>query len=289
MPASTRASSGPDRGAAARRFARNSGAVAGMALLALIAAAALAAPWLYPGDPKDLVAPPLTVPFTDPAHWLGTDRLGRDVAAGLFHGARVSLLIGVTAALFALVVGLLIGAVAGYYGGWTDEALMRVTEAFQTVPGFVLALALVAVMGASVASIVVAIAAISWPQTARIVRAEMLSLRARDFVEAYRAMGMGDAEIILRQLLPNAVSSVLVLASVIVASAILIESALSFLGLGDPNVVSWGGMIAEGRAVLRTAWWLSAIPGIAIIVTVIAVSLVGEGLTDALNPRSGRR
>ena len=232
------------------------------------------------------MARPLLPPFADARYLLGTDRNGRDIAAGIAHGARVSLAIGVTAAAGAILIGTVIGALAGFYRGWTDEALMRLTEAAQTVPNFLLALALVAVLGPATWSIITAIALVSWPATARIVRAEFLSLREREFVLACRTMGMGDARLIFGQMLPNAASSIVVLATVVVSIAILVESALSYLGLGDPNIVTWGGMIAAGRPVFRSAWTVSAIPGLAIVLTVLGVSLIGEALTDALNPRN---
>jgi len=272
-----------------RRFATNRGALLGLALLALVVLAALAAPLLFPGDPLDIVGRPLSEPFTDPRFPLGTDRLGRDLAAGLAHGARASLVVGLVAALGAILIGILVGAVAGYFGGWVDEALMRLTETFQTVPGFILALALIAVMGSGLASIALAIALVSWTGPARITRAQFLSLRQREFVEAARVLGQSHAHIIFREILPNAMAPIIVLGSVIVASAILIESALSYLGLGDPNHVTWGQMIAGGRAVFRSAWYVSAIPGFAILLTVLSVSLVGEGLTDAANPRTSTR
>jgi peptide/nickel transport system permease protein len=272
-----------------RRFFANRGGAIGIAITLLVLAVAAGGPWLYPGDPLDTVARPLLPPFAD-ARWpLGTDRNGRDIAAGIAHGARVSLAIGVTAAAGAIFIGTLIGALAGFYGGWIDEALMRLTDAAQTVPNFLLALALVAVLGPATWSVVTAIALVSWPGTARVVRAEVLSLRERPFVLACRAMGIGDGRLILVHILPNAASPIVVLATVVVSIAILVESALSYLGLGDPNIVTWGGMIAAGRPVFRSAWTVSAIPGIAIVVTVLGVSLIGEALTDALNPRGRER
>lgn len=267
------------------RFVRAPGALPGLIVLAIIIACALLAPLLFPGDPQAIVVRPLTEPFTDARAWLGADRLGRSVLAQLVHGARVTLLTGLAAALAALIVGVAVGTLAGYLGSWVDEALMRVTEAFQTVPGFVLALALVSVLGATTDSIVLAIAISSWTGPARLVRAEVLSLRRRDFVDAYRAIGMHPLRIAFREVLPNALPPAITLAAVIVASAILIEAALSFLGLGDPNVATWGAMIAEGRPMLRAAPWLSAIPGVAIVVTVIAINLVGEGLNELLAPK----
>ncbi len=273
----------------AERFRTNRGALAGTALLLLVVLAAAAAPLLFPGDPLDIVGRPLLEPFTDPRFPLGTDRLGRDILAGLAHGARASLLVGLVAAFGAILIGILVGAVAGYFGGWTDEVLMRLTETFQTVPGFILALALIAVMGPGIVSVAIAIALVSWTGPARITRAEFLTLRQREFVSAARILGLGHTHIIFREILPNALAPIIVLGSVIVAAAILIESALSYLGLSDPNRITWGQMIAGGRPVFRTAWFVSAIPGLAILLTVLSVSLVGEGLTDAANPRTGRK
>jgi peptide/nickel transport system permease protein len=270
------------------RFARSPEGATGALLLALVLAAAGTAPLLFSGDPMALVGPPLLPPFTDAGFALGTDRLGRDVLAMLVHGAGVSLGIGLTAMAAALVLGVAVGTAAGFAGGWADEALMRLTEAFQTVPGFILALALVSVLGPSLTSVVIAIALSAWTGPARVVRAEILTLRRRDFVDAYRVLGMAPLEIAFREVLPNALAPVVTLAAVIVAAAILVQAALAFLGLGDPNLVSWGGMIADGRAVLRTAPWLSAIPGLAIILTVLAVNLVGDGLAEALAPRPAR-
>lgn len=273
----------------AERFTTNRGAIAGLAILALVILVAVASPLLFPGDPLDIVGRPLTEPFEDWRFPLGTDRLGRDILAGLAHGARASLFVGLVAALGAILIGILIGSVAGYFGGWIDEALMRLTETFQTVPAFILALALIAVMGPGVVSIAIAIALVSWTGPARITRAEFLTLKQREFVAASRVLGQSNGHIIFRDILPNALAPIIVLGSVIVASAILIESALSYLGLGDPNRATWGQMIASGRSVFRSAWYVSAIPGFAILLTVLAVSLVGEGLTDAANPRTGRR
>jgi peptide/nickel transport system permease protein len=216
---------------------------------------------------------------------LGTDNSGRDIAAQIFHGARISLLIGLVATSIAVVIGIVIGALAGYYGGVVDDVLMRLTEAFQTLPNFLLLLVLVSIFGSELTTVVVAIGVVSWPATARLTRAEFLSLRNREFVQACRGLGMGDGRIIFREILPNALPPVIVYASVVMAVAILLESALAFLRLSDPNVASWGNLIGLGRDVLRVQWYVSAIPGIAILVTVLAVSLVGQGLNDALNPR----
>lgn len=273
---------------AAKRLLRSPAGVAGLALLGLLALAALCAPLIFPGDPLAIAGPPLTPPFTDPAFPLGTDRLGRNVLAGLFHGARASLAVGLAAAGVALVAGALVGTVAGFAGGLADEALMRVVDAFQTVPGFLLALAFVSVAGASLPVVILAIALGAWTGPARLARAEVLSIRERDYVAAARVIGMHPAEIALREVLPNALPPVLALAAVIVGNAVLIESALSFLGLGDPNIVTWGSMISEGRNVLRSAPFLSIVPGVGLVVTVLGVYLLAEGLADALATRKAR-
>lgn len=270
-----------------RLFARNRAAVAGVAILGLILLLAMLAPVLYPASPFKLVGRPFLAPFD--RYLLGTDMLGRDVAAGVAHGARTSLLIGVLATSIAIAIGTLVGGVAGYFGGRVDDALMRLTEIFQTIPSFIFAIVLVAILSPSLQSIVIAIAVVSWPATARLVRGEVLSLREREFVQACIALGMGDAKVLFRQILPNCLSPLIVTGSLSVATAILLESALSFLGLGDPNIMSWGFMIGAGRAVLRDAWWLCAIPGALILMTVLAINLVGEGINDALNPRLRNR
>ncbi len=243
---------------------------------------------IFPGDPLAIVGPALTPPFTDPAFPRGTDRLGRDVLVELVHGTRASLAVGVAAAAVALLVGALVGTLAGFAGGLADEALMRVVDAFQVVPSFLLALAFVSIAGASLPVVVFAIALGAWTSPARLARAEVLSIRERDYVAAARVIGMRPLEIALREVLPNALPPVLALSSVIVASAILVEAALSFLGLGDPNGVTWGSMIAEGRNVLRSAPFLSIFPGIALMLAVLGVYLFSEGLADALAIRKTR-
>jgi peptide/nickel transport system permease protein len=268
-----------------RAVLRTGEGAAGLALLALLALAALLAPWLAPGDPLAIAGAPLVPPLADAAHPLGTDRLGRDVAVELLYGTRTSLLVAIAAATAALGIGTVVGTLAGFLGGVVDEVLMRVTEAFQTVPAFLLALAFVSVTGPTVPSIVVAIAIGAWTQPARIARAEVLSLRERDFVAAARVIGMRPLEIAFREILPNALTPVVSLAAVIVAAAVLVEAALSFLGFGDPNRVTWGSMIAEGRTVLRAAPFLSIVPGIALVTTVLAIHLTGRGFMLATGVR----
>jgi peptide/nickel transport system permease protein len=272
-----------------RRYFRSTSAVIGLALLLLVLFMAASAGWIFPRDPLELAGRPLIWPLDDPRFWLGTDNSGRNIAAQIFHGARISLLIGLVATSIAVLIGTVIGAVAGYYGGWVDTVLMRLTEAFQTLPNFLLLLVLVAVFGSNITTVTVAIGIVSWPAPARLTRAEFLSLRNREFVQAGRTLGLRDAQLIFGEILPNALPPVIVYASVVMAVSILLESALAFLRLSDPNVASWGNLIGLGRDVLRVQWYVSAIPGIAILLTVLAVSLVGQGLNDALNPRLKRR
>lgn len=269
--------------AAFQRFARHKPALTGLVLLALVIAAAALAGVAYPGDPFRIVGKPFLPPLGE--YPLGTDMLGRDLAAGVIHGARTTLLVGVAATLIAVLLGVTIGGLAGYFGGRVDSLLMRFTEVFQTIPFFLFAILLVAVLGSSLGKIIFAIAVVSWPPMARLVRGEFLAMRNREFVQACVSMGMGHARIIVVHILPNTLSAIVVTGSLMIATAILIESGLSFLGLSDPNVMSWGYIIGAGRSVLRTAWWICAAPGVAILLTVMAINLVGDGLNDALNPR----
>lgn len=286
-PASAAAPPPPRRGALGQLLA-NPAAVAGALLLFLILLAALAAPWLFQHDPLDMVGPPILWPGQDPGFWLGTDTMGRDVAAGLAHGARVSLTVGVAAAMLSLLIGIAVGAAAGYFGGWVDVALMRVTELLQTIPAFLLVVVIVAIARPSVTVIALSIGVASWPVVARLVRAEFRTLRESEFVQAARTLGYGHARIALLEILPNALPPVIVTTSVLVANAILMESALSFMNMGDPNAVSWGSMIGDAREMLRTAWYLAALPGVSIILTVLSLNLLGDALNDAFNPRLSR-
>jgi peptide/nickel transport system permease protein len=267
-----------------RRFASNPGAVVGLAIFAVVLVVAIFAPWIAPGDPWAMATAPVSPPGSEGAP-LGADMLGRDVFAAIVHGTRVSLVIGAVSTAAALLIGVTLGALAGYAGGLVDDVIMRFTEFFQSIPSFVLALLIVAIFTPSVASIVAAVAIVSWPPVARVVRGEFLSLRSREFVQAAIVLGQSTPQIVFRQILPNALSPILVLASFMVATAILLEAALSFLGLGDPNVMSWGFMIGSGRSIIRLAWWTSVFPGVALFLTVLSLNLIGEGLSDALNPR----
>ncbi|MCQ0090803.1 ABC transporter permease [Roseovarius sp. M141] len=272
-----------------KRFRYNRGAVIGLVILALVVITAILAPFIFPQSPWKMVQRPFLPPFTQDGLLLGTDALGRNVMSGLAHGAYVSLLVGLVSTIVALAIGVPVGACAGYFAGRTDDALMRFTEFFQTIPSFALAIVLLAIFQPSLMFVIIAIAIVSWPPVARLVRGEVLSLRTREFVEAATLSGLGNTQIILRHILPNALPPIIVLASLMVAQAILLESSLSFLGLGDPNVMSWGYMIGAARTVIRTAWWLSFLPGMAILLTVLALNLIGEGLNDALNPRLTRK
>jgi peptide/nickel transport system permease protein len=267
------------------RFARNRGALVGAVVILIVALAAILAPLFFPTDPLRIVAQPELWPGQDPAFPLGTDSLGRDMLAMLMHGARATLLIGLFASAVATLIGVSVGATAGYFGGWIDEGIMRAAELFQTIPNLIFVLTIVVILGSTLNNIVIAIGIVSWTPIARMTRAEFLSLRDREFVQACRSMGMGDFSIILREILPNALPPVIVLSSLVVAGAILFESAVSFLGLGDPNVASWGRLVGDGRELIRSSWYICAIPGVAIMVTVLCLNLIGDGLNDALNPK----
>jgi peptide/nickel transport system permease protein len=267
-----------------RLYRRNRSAVFGLIILLVVFLLAGSASLFFPDDPFSLAGKPMSAPGEN-GFSLGSDTLGRDVAAGIAHGARTSLMIGGLATAVAVLLGVMLGGLAGYFGGWIDDVLMRVTEIFQTIPSFIFAILIVAIIKPSINSIIIAIAVVSWPAVARLVRGEFISLRNREFVQACHIVGMGDVRIMLREILPNCLSPIIVAGSLMVATAILIESGLSFLGLGDPNIISWGFQIGAGRTVLRSAWWVCTFPGIAILLTVLAINLVGEGLNDALNPR----
>ncbi|QIQ21919.1 ABC transporter permease [Zophobihabitans entericus] len=270
-------------------YFRSPVAILGLILLLVIIAVALSANWFYPGNPLSLAGCPLQWPMDNPKFILGTDQVGRNIAAQIFHGARISLFIGLIATVISIVIGITVGAVSGFFGGFIDDMLMRITEAFQILPNFLLLLVAVAVFGSTIEIVVVSIGLVSWPPVARLTRAEFLSLRNQEFVQAGRTLGMTNFRLIFSEILPNALPPVIMYASVILSTAILMESALAFLNLSDPNVPSWGNLIGGGRTVLRAQWYVSAIPGLAILFTVLSVSLVGQGINDALNPRLKRR
>lgn len=257
----------------------------GLLLLLSVVFMAATAQLFFPAPPDTMMGPPLQWPGQYPGAPLGTDGLGRNILAGLFYGARISLLVGFVSVTVAMMFGILVGAFAGYYGGWVDMILMRVTELFQTIPQFMLAIVVVAVLGPSIEVIILSLAIVSWPAIARLVRGEFLVLREKAYVQGCIVVGMSDMRIIFTQILPNAMSGVTVMSTIMIATAILMESALSFLGFGDPNVMSWGTMIGLGRNNLRDAWYIMTIPGIALLLTALALNLVGDGLNDYFNPR----
>jgi peptide/nickel transport system permease protein len=266
-----------------RRFRRNRLAVVGLVLLAFVLLIAAAAPFAFPAGPFAMTAPRLRPPSAE--HWLGTDNLGRDILSGVMHGARTSLLAGFLSTALALVVGIAVGSVSGYHGGRTDDVLMRITEVFQVVPRFFLALIIAAFFGPSLWGIIFIIGILSWPDIARLLRAEFLTFRERPFVIAARAYGASNFTIMMGEIMPNALPPVIVAGSLQVASAVLLEASLSFLGIGDPNLMSWGTMLNNAQQYLQKAWWTATFPGLAICLMTLGVALIADGLNDALNPR----
>lgn len=268
-----------------KHFKRNRLALGGLAVIVLIFLVAGTAPWIAPHDPgKTDVSLKLKPP--SPEHPLGTDQLGRDVLSRMLYGSRISLSVGFVAVAISLLIGILVGAVAGYYGRWVDTLLMRFVDIMLCFPTFFLILTVVALLGPSIFNIMFVIGITSWMGTSRFVRAEFLSLRERDFVQAARALGVKDRRIIFRHILPNGLAPVFVTATLDVATAILVEAGLSFLGFGvQPPAPSWGNILTEGRTYIFDAWWLTLFPGLAILLTVLSFNLLGEGLRDALDPR----
>lgn len=269
-------------------YMRNFAAVAGLLVFVVIIAAALLAPVVLDMDPFEMVDVPL-LPPGEGGHLFGTDNLGRDMLVAIIYGARVTMAVGGAAAGITLVIGLSIGAMAGYYRGWVDEVLMRITEFFQVLPPLLLAMVLVALFSPTLETVAIAIGVVSWTGVARLARAEFMRLRELDFVKAARSIGGRDRRIIWLVILPNALPPLIVNAALTVGIAILFEAALSFLGLSDPNVMSWGKLIGDNRDYLLDAPWTVTIPGIAIFVTVLAMSLIGDGLNDAFNPKLRER
>jgi peptide/nickel transport system permease protein len=273
-----------------RYFKRNRLAVGGMMIIVLIFLVAGIASFLAPYDPgKTEVSMKLKAPSLQ--HFLGTDQLGRDVFSRMLFGSRVSLSVGFVAVAISISIGILVGAISGYYSGWIDSLLMRFVDIMLCFPSFFLILTVVALLGPSLFKVMVVIGITSWMGTSRFVRAEFLSLRERDFTQAARALGVKDRRIIFRHILPNALAPVFVTATLDVATAILVEAGLSFLGFGvQPPAPSWGNILTEGRTYIFDAWWLTVFPGLAILITVLSFNLLGEGLRDALDPRlRGRR
>jgi peptide/nickel transport system permease protein len=262
-------------------------AVFGVVVVGALAVLAILAPVVAPYDPVaqgDLT----TTAYLPPSgqHWLGTDQFGRDLLSRIIYGARISLSIGFLAVAIAVVLGSVLGAVAGYVGGWADAAIMRFTDMVMAFPRLVLLIMIIALFEPSLTLIILVLGLTQWPGTARLVRGEVLSLREREYVEAARALGFGRARIILRHLLPNVMAPVIVAATLGIGNTIVLEAGLSFLGFGiQPPTPSWGTLVADGRQNLIGAWWVATFPGLAIVLTVLAFNLVGDGLRDALDPR----
>ncbi len=269
-------------------FRRNHAAVAALIVLILIVLGAIFGPILYATDPFEMVWSPFSPPGEE-GFLLGTDYLGRDLASMILNGARVSIIIGLAAAFVSVFIGVSVGALAGYYSGIIEEILMRITEFFQVLPTLLFSMVIVALFGASLPMITFAIGVVSWTAVARITRSEFLRIRELEYVTASRASGAKDMKLIFRIILPNALPPIIVQSALMVGSAILFEAGLSFLGLTDPNVVSWGQIIGSNRQYILDASYTVTIPGLAIFITVLAISLVGDGLNDALNPKLRQR
>ena len=268
-----------------RMFRRNVPALIGTAILALILLATLYGAFLHDANPYEIVWAPHEPPGATSDFPLGTDYLGRDLLAGLLTGGGPTLAVGAAAAALTMLIGVAVGALAGFFGGWVDDLLMRITEFFQVLPTLLFAMVLVTLFSPSLVTIAFAIGVVSWPQTARLTRAEFLKIKQLEYVTAARAIGARDGRIMWRVILPNAAPPLIVSATLTIGVAILFEAGLSFLGLGDPNTMSWGLMIGANRDYILEAWWPVTFPGLAIFLTVFAVSLIGDGLNDALNPK----
>jgi ABC-type dipeptide/oligopeptide/nickel transport system permease subunit len=275
-----------------RKFNRNPLAIIGGVILLVVIGAAVAAPWVAPHDPatQSLIrrfTPPVWAPGGNASYLLGTDQVGRDILSRIIHGARISLIVGMSAVVVSVLVGVTLGLLSGYLGGRIDTAIMTVVDITLSFPQLLLALAFVAALGPSLVTIIVVLGLTGWERYARVVRAEVLALREKDFIEAARAMGLGATRTLVRHVLPNTFSSIIVLSTLQVAQAILQEAALSFLGVGSGRTYpTWGQMIALGRDFVSVAWWLPTFPGLAILLTVLAINLVGDRLRDALDPRA---
>jgi peptide/nickel transport system permease protein len=271
------------------RLLQHPPAVVGLALVLLLAGLALSAPLLTPYDPLRANNPPLLPPGSAPSHHFGTTETGQDLFAATAYGARVSLVVGLSVAAIATLIGVVVGSIAGYIGGWVDDVLMRFTEMFMIVPRFFLALIVAALLGHSLVNLILVIGLLSWPPVSRIVRAEYLSLKQREFVQAARLLGASRVRIVLREILPNALGPAVVMGSLEISQAILTEAGLSFLGLGDPDLPGWGQLLVRAQRFLTRAPWLALFPGLAITIAVIGFNLLGDGVSHALNPRAARR
>jgi len=291
VPAPLEAPAAPDlTGAGWRRLGRLKWGVGGAVIFVLIVLSALLAPVISPHDPLSVdirhrMAPPAWMEGGTREHLLGTDQIGRDLLSRVIWGGRVSLVVGVMAVLLSATIGVLLGLAAGYFAGEVDWIIMTVINVMLTFPFVLLALAVIAVLGPSVPNMIMVLGATGWPVYARVIRAETLALRERDFVVAARALGMSHARIVFGQILPNLVSPIVVVATLQIAQVIILESFLSFLGLGvQPPTPAWGNMLGEGRVYMLNSWWIAAFPGLAIFITTLVINLMGNGLRDWLDP-----
>jgi len=265
------------------QFMQNRAAVGGFCMVVILIAVAVLAPHISPSGPFELAHAPFQPP--NASHWMGTDNMGRDVFSGVVHGAQISMTIGILAAFTSVVIGLFFGAVSGFSGGKIDSLMMRTTDTFMIIPGFFLAVLVVAFFGAKIWNVILIIGFLSWPSIARLVRAEFMKIKNVEFVDAARILGLGKMHLIFYEILPNAAAPAVVVGTLQVGRAILVEAALSFVGLGDPNVMSWGYMLRNAQTYLRNAWWMAVFPGLAVLITVASVNLLGDGINDAINPR----
>jgi peptide/nickel transport system permease protein len=272
---------------AVRSFLRHPAGMTGLVLTLIVLVTGLLAEVLSPGDPFRTAGDPLLAPSA--THWMGTDNLGRDVFDAVVHGARTSIVVVLGVSVLASVIGLAVGILAGYRGGWVDDLLMRITELFQSVPRFFLVLLIVALFGAGLDNLIYVLALTSWPTLARVSRAEVLSVRDRTYVEAARSIGATDWRIALRHVLPNVLPTAMVVIALTGSRIILLEASLAFLGLGDPAVMSWGYLVSNAQRFLRVAWWMSVFPGLAIAITVLGINLMSDALNDVLAAYSQAR
>lgn len=263
-----------------RRLVRRPAGIAGMVLTGTFVVVGLLGPVLAPSDPFAIVGPSLSPPSW--AHPMGTDALGRDMFSGVVVGARTSLLVASLVGVLVLVIGLLIGTLSSWWGGWIDDVLMRLTELFQVLPRFFLAVVVIAFFGPGLVLLIVVLGLTSWSLLARVVRAEVLSIKQREFVEAARMAGASSTRLVLREILPNALPAVSAYLGLVVAQVLLIEASLGFIGLGDPNIVSWGYLVSQAQRFLRVAWWMSVFPGLAIGIAVLGLNLLSDAVSDAL-------
>ncbi|MFD1204810.1 ABC transporter permease [Sporosarcina contaminans] len=267
----------------------------GFLIIIIVFFIAVFAPLLAPHDPNainpvKMLQPPSWLDGGESGYFLGTDNLGRDILSRIIYGSRVSLLVGISSVILAGIIGILIGLVSGYYGKWIDAILMRLVDSFLSIPNILFALVFLAVFGPSVPTLIIVLGVTNWTAYARIVRGETLSIKEREYVRAARSLGVKNVKIIVRHILPNVISSFIVISTLSVATTIILEASLSFLGLGvQPPTVSWGGILSDGRDYLATSWWLATFPGLAITITVLGIIFLGDWLRDVLDPRSQSR